>query len=192
MERLQYRKENDLIIVYDEIQVGDIYLIGIHHWRVLHKEDKKALLICEESIHLRNYDYQPTTYENSPIREYINHNFLYYDLRCDFIPLIMKTEIIHENGHVTYDRMFLLSEEEVQRYFKDESSRKTNVKHSRKYEPWWLRTKENMKSASYVDSSGKIAHNASTSCLFGCRPAFYMKLDEKINWIQLNESSDLY
>ena len=107
---------------------GDIIYFGGFDWRVLKVWGDKAKIITEYIIEHRYYHYslEPVTWETSDIRHWLNNDFLSGFSETDRARIV-KTTVINDNnqwfgttgGDNTTDRIFLLSIEEVVRYFGD-------------------------------------------------------------------------
>ena len=99
---------------------------GGYNWRVLDVQDGKALIITEDIIERRPYnaDFTAVTWETCDLRKYLNGDFL-----KKFTPeeqaLIVETKIDDPDnlwygapgGNSTWDKVFLLSIGEADRYF---------------------------------------------------------------------------
>ena len=106
----------------------NIIQFGSHKWRVLDIQGNYALIISENIISHRMYHNtnQAVTWETSDIREYLNSTFLNTFNETDRAR-IRETIIINNDnpwlgtngGENTKDKIFLLSIEEVVRYFGD-------------------------------------------------------------------------
>lgn len=101
---------------------------GAYDWYVLDKQDDRALIITEKVIEKRAYHHQEgeITWETCDMRQYLNGEFYHAFSAADRARII---EVINENhdnpwygtrgGNPTTDRIFLLSIEEVIKYFGD-------------------------------------------------------------------------
>ncbi|MDR1464794.1 MAG: DUF6273 domain-containing protein [Oscillospiraceae bacterium] len=142
--------------------VGDIILFGNYNWRVLEVRDGKALIITEDIMTGRAYNEanEDVTWETCTLRTYLNGEF--YD---SFVPVdrkrIVDTEVRTpsnpwyetDGGKVVTDKIFLLSIEEVLKYFgnsklgkeeyfwfSDENDEKRKANFENDYHWWWLRS----------------------------------------------------
>ena len=109
---------------------------GKHQWRVLEEKDDKVLLLTENIIETRSYhnDVVDITWELSEMRKYLNGSF--YDT---FTPeeqsRILETQISDRDnpwhgtkcGNPTTDKIFLLSYDEVIKYFGDSGDLQNRV-----------------------------------------------------------------
>jgi len=101
---------------------------GEYDWRVLETRGTKALLLSDKVLCLQKYHdtFEGVTWEKSDLRQYLNSAF--YDT---FTPLeqsqIIETKVcghsnpwfVTDNGPDTMDKIFILSVEEVAKYFGD-------------------------------------------------------------------------
>ena len=109
-------------------EVGDIIPFGAYSWRVLEIQDGKALLLSDKVIERRAY-HEPgraVTWETCTLRQYLNGEF-YDSFSAAEKALIAETRLTNDDnpwygtsgGNATTDRIFLLSLEEVVKYFGD-------------------------------------------------------------------------
>jgi len=109
----------------NEIKIGDVIPFGEYDWRVLDIQDGKALLLAEDTVEQRAFNTQEgaVTWEECDLRKYLNGEFLQkFDTSK-----IAQTTIANKNnpryktigGNDTIDSIFLLSLEEIGRYFGD-------------------------------------------------------------------------
>lgn len=103
-----------------------------HSWRVLAVEDGKALLISNDIIDFRAYNdiRNDADWESSGIRSYLNGQFLSDNFTSDEQAVLFESQVstltkagASAQPKVTNDRVFLLSEEEATKYFKDDADR---------------------------------------------------------------------
>ena len=179
---------------------------GGYTWRVLDVQDDRALLITEDIIEERRYHdkWNEVTWETCALRDYLNGNFFYGKFCAQEQAMIL--EITNANldnqwfetkgGYPTKDKVFLLSIEEVVKYFGDsgqlqnknpESEYWINDRYNKERAAkcnnagswWWLRSPGNtQRNAADVGSDGfvnLVGDNVSpTSC--GVRPALWLNL----------------
>ena len=115
--------------------VGDVIRFGLWDWRVLEVRNSQALIITENVIGLQNYHLGGAiTWETSDMRQWLNGEFLDFFNRQEQAR-IAETIVTNSNnpwdftergGHArtsgggnTTDRVFLLSIDEVLRFFGD-------------------------------------------------------------------------
>jgi hypothetical protein len=186
-------------------RIGSIVKIANMGWRVLDIENNKALLISEKIIKKLPYNVivKDISWENCTIRKYLNSDFI--DKLEEIKSAITETTINNLNnqwygttgGNLTKDKVFLLSLDEVCRYFGDSMSQLRNVRKNNWYFKdhnntnriavyegektwWWLR------SPGYMDTNATYVHdNGAISCYgisvdsdwLGVRPALWLNLN---------------
>lgn len=111
-------------------------------WRILDKKDDKLLLIskdqiCESAV-FTEYS-EEWNWANSSIREYLNDDFVFSSFTEDEIAMIDEEEVKSKTGPTkdrvnSRDKVFLLSEEEAEKYFTDDEDRCEGMSES-----WLLR-----------------------------------------------------
>jgi hypothetical protein len=109
-------------------QVGDIVDFGGHEWRVLEVKDGKALLLSEYLLGTREFNEGTTdvTWAECDLRAYLNGEFL-ERFGAGYRACIIETRNSNQDnqwsgtsgGEDTDDYVFLLSLEEVVKYFGD-------------------------------------------------------------------------
>ncbi|MDR2571299.1 MAG: helix-turn-helix domain-containing protein [Oscillospiraceae bacterium] len=121
----------DSILMPITLEIGDVIPFGKYQWCVLDTESDKALIITENVIeerafHSGNNDMHIITWEHSDIREYLNGKFYKQFSTADQAKIIEAKIINLDNPwygtrhfNDTIDKVFLLSYEEVVRYFGD-------------------------------------------------------------------------
>jgi hypothetical protein len=132
------------------VQVGDVIQFGGYDWRVLDVQGGKALIITDKVIDFRPYHNENTdiTWADCDLREWLNERF------CDSLSaadraMISQSRSANKNnqcygtdgGVDTTDRVFLLSLEEVVRFFGD-SGQLTN---DHPYGKYWISDQYNDK-----------------------------------------------
>ena len=110
------------------VNVGDIIEFGGYDWRVLEVRDGRALLLSDRVLEERAYhdSYVGFTWATSDMRTYLNDTF-YNSFSASDRARIVETQVTTNDnpwygsagGGTTTDRIFLLSIEEVVRYFGD-------------------------------------------------------------------------
>ena len=142
------------------LQVGGTMEFGGYEWVVLDLQGSKALLLSKDIIECRAYHdkYQSVTWKKSGIRKYLNGEF-YNRFSAGERALIAETRVINidnqwygtSGGNDTNDMIFLLSLEEVTRYFGD-IGKLTGAKHR----GYWLSDEYNEKRIAYRSISCKL------------------------------------
>ena len=108
------------------IETGDVIQFGKYSWRVLEIQNGKALILSDIIIDKKAYNYTTTTWENCELRQYLNEEF-YNSFSAEEKERIAETRLMNNDnqwygtsgGIATNDRIFLLSLEEVVKYFGD-------------------------------------------------------------------------
>jgi len=132
------------------MQVGDKTIFGEYEWRVLDMQNDTALIITEYIIDHRAYHdaYKNITWADCSLRKYLNGEF--YDKftstdKSRIIPVLNKNLDNQwygaNGGEDTQDNIFLLSLEEVCKYFGDSLSKLQNRGKKQRY--WYERKDEN-------------------------------------------------
>jgi len=187
--------------------VGEIVPFGAYYWRVLELDMPRGrmLLLSEYVIDTRSYDATGVgeTWEGSTVRRHLNNAFV-NSFAEEYRARILHTYVVNSGnpwfgtygGNNTYDRVFLLSLEEVVQYFGD-----SGQLHNREngdwrihdqYNPariarntdgvavwWWLRTpgltEEHAINIGFAD--GYVLVDGMPSVEFGgVRPAMWVNL----------------
>ena len=179
------------------IDAGSVVKFGAHDWRVLEIAGDKALLISIGIIDTGKYhkEFEEVTWEKCSLRRYLNGKFL-----ATFAPKdrakIIETRIINPhnpispyraslNGKYTKDFIFLLSLDEVKRFFPTNESRQAILNGSHHW--WWLRSPgENYRQAAFIKDLGGEGNYADgaigahgkrvTQDGGGIRPAMWIKI----------------
>jgi len=187
-----------------------VITFGNYKWRVLDVKNNKALIITEEIIELRwyNNDFIDITWEKCALREYLNHEFFNAFNQNEKENVIAVTNKNHNNpwfktkgGIDTIDNVFLLSIEEVCKYFgdsrenllvkgkqkwliDDENNRKRQAKFGSENHWWRLRSpgyygrtsaSVNGKGNVYIRGNGVYGRPKDGG---GVRPALWLKTTE--------------
>ena len=134
----------------ENFKMDSILSFGGYNWRVLDIQDNVALLITEDIIEQRAYHdaYKDITWADCSLRKYLNGEF--YDKfseadKSRIMPVLNKNldnQWYGSKGGVdTKDSIFLLSIEEVCKYFGDSRSKLYNRGKNQRY--WFERKDEN-------------------------------------------------
>lgn len=146
----------------EDIKMDSSLSFGGYNWRVLDIQNNTALIITEEIIEQRPYHdtYKDITWSDCALRKYLNGEF--YDKfnakdKSRIIPVINKNldnQWYGSKGGVdTQDSIFLLSLEEVCKYFGDSLSKLRNPGKNQRY--WFERKdKNNSKRLAKVHGGG--------------------------------------
>lgn len=170
-------------------------------WRVLDADGEgRILVISEYAIECVRYHKKAVdiTWEESDMRKWLNDGFIsevFSKEESWLIPRILVKNDDNpvygtEGGNDTVDRVFLLSIEEAETYFKDDLDRKTSATETAKLHyaycdpfdntAWWLRSPSfKSNKAALVSDTGEIlrgAYHKVTERYFATRPAMWIDL----------------
>jgi len=153
-------------------------------WKVLHVSNNYALAITENCVALMPYNQQrkSITWEHCTLRKWLNTE--YYNS----LPVEIRTRVVEvENsnpdlkkyktfgGNNTHDKVFLLSIQEIKRYFGSDSERIAKYEGADRF--WWLRSPgigQDYAAAIDAVGHGSTAYNDGAG---GVRPALWINLD---------------
>lgn len=171
-------------------------------WNVLDVQGDKALIITKNIIDFGAYDSKKTavTWETSNARNWLNKIFYTEAFSEQEKSMILTSYVINSNnpkhktngGNNTNDKVFLLSIDEANKYFKETSSFEAIVTDYAKksggydryaneygYGYWWLRSPgKSVGFASYVYYYGGVSIDGFSmdGSIFGFRPAMWVDL----------------
>ena len=206
-EILRKKKEEEQI-KYSKYNPGTVHTFGVYNygngpraleWTVLERRDNKALLVTSYIIDRQkfNENSESTCWERSTIRKWLNENFYNTAFSAQEKSRILTTSVRNapnpqhgtSSGPDTYDKMFLLSTDEVNKYFKISKETKCQVTVYAKtngaycdgayFGYWWLRTSgQYEQNASYVFYSGGVSEMGYdvSGIIFGVRPAMWIEI----------------
>lgn len=144
-------KKNSILSKYKDIslkkaKVGSIVFFGTYdqdndtsngkediEWQVLAKENNKILIISKYALNCVQYnsEYREVTWETCTLRKWLNENFINSAFSLDEQKLIQETIVLADknleystnSGNTTKDKIYLLSIDEVNRYFSSDDER---------------------------------------------------------------------
>lgn len=134
----------------EKVKIGELVSFGDYDWRILDIQKDAALLITDCIIEQRAYHdvYKDITWADCALRKYLNDEFynkFSKEEKSRIITVLNKNLDNHwygsDGGVETKDNIFLLSLEEVCRYFGDSLSKLENPKKNQRY--WFERKDEN-------------------------------------------------
>lgn len=201
--------------------VGDIIVFGTYEqdnnisndkenikWLVLAKENNRVLVISDKALDCQPYNSSYTeevTWENCSLRKWLNGTFLNKAFSPEEQAQIQNTTVSADNnpqystnpGNATTDKVFLLSINEVEKYFNSDEARKCAPTAYAKAQGastsdtfktpsgaatcwWWLRSPgDDQSSAAYVYFGGDVFElgNYVFSGLNAVRPAMWITID---------------
>jgi serine/threonine protein kinase len=156
-------------------------------WQVLAIENGRALVISEYVLERRPYneEWADITWETCTLRQYLNGEFLQANFSADEQSRIGTVtnqnpdnpKYETDGGNPTEDRVFLLSIDEANKYFAEDSDRATSdLQGEARW--WWLRSPgNNGLNAVYVTGDGVVrVVGGGVSYYDGVRPALWLNL----------------
>lgn len=176
---------------------GHCVVFGNLEWIELAQSDNKVLLITKDCIDLRSYNEERTdvTWENCSLRAYLNGEWYNNTFNQREKERIVRTKVVNsrnekyktEGGEDTSDKVFLLSIDDIHKYFSSPEAliatydfeEDDEIVHTE--QAWWLRTPGcSSIDASYVDGNGDIplAGTTVTNKEYGVRPAIWVELNK--------------
>ena len=180
------------------MQAGDKIALNKYTWRVLDVQTDKALLLSDKAIEHRLYhnDFIDITWEQCSLRQYLNNEFFNIFENANKNRIIKSSVSNNKNpwhntdaGLDTLDYVFLLSIEEIIKYFGDfrpyysewkndpyKNARKMKNANS-KPSGWWLRSPGiHNKNVAYLNANGRIfVGGDSVNRIYGVRPALWLR-----------------
>ena len=180
---------------YMEANVGDEVRFGNYDWIVVEKQEGKILVVSKYSVHkdwFRDHG-REITWDISDAREYLNGTFLNQKLQAGdekslILPTLVSTpanpQYGTEGGQDVTDMVFLLSYEEVMRYFPNAQDRMLTTEEDKTTTvTWWTRTMgDKMSTAVCVDNYGNIIYEGLDTGNFASnyhfRPAMWISIAE--------------
>ena len=143
------------------MQAGDLLSFGSYTWQVLDIQNNTALVITQCIIEQRSYHdaYTEITWADCSLRYYLNGEFYNRFSTIDqsrIVPVLNKNLDNQwygtKGGADTKDSIFLLSLEEVCKYFGDSSSK---LNHPGKNQRYWFERKDENNSRRIAKLLGK-------------------------------------
>ena len=169
-------------------RAGGTVAVGGRKWRILDIDGAKnaALLISKEPVTNAMFHEKCTElyesrgsleWENCTLRAYLNGTLYNNAFSPKEKEAILTTTIRDKGRPATQDRLFLLSQEEAEKYFRDDADRKTTGR------MWWLRDTVSgpcpWPSAMTVLTDGKIKAQGNVADeAFAVRPAMWVDLNK--------------
>lgn len=177
-------------------------------WLVLAKENNKILVISDKALDCQRYNkiHKEITWEQCSLRKWLNDSFLNAAFSEEERALIQSSTVSADKnpqyqyrnpGNATTDKVFLLSINEVYKYFSDINAQecsptayakaqgaKTSTYNGVDTCAWWLRSPgSNQSFATSVDYSGSVESRgySVSSFVFSVRPALWIDLDSMKN-----------
>jgi len=167
-------------------KAGSIITFGKYDWNVLDTQSGRALIITKDIIEQWPYNTErkDVTWETCTLRGYLNGEFL-KKFSPDEQSRIIETRLTNSNnkesgakgGNETSDKIFLLSLDEADKYYADNSDRMAIDKHDA-YMWYWLRSPGGSgDQAALVNSGGSLFYEGvAVHFRVGFRPALWLKI----------------
>ncbi|MCI7619072.1 MAG: toll/interleukin-1 receptor domain-containing protein [Firmicutes bacterium] len=166
-------------------------------WRVLDKDGNKVLIITDKIIDAKPYndEWSGITWENCSLRKWLNEEFISTAFTEKEKEAVLETNIKNEDnqgygtngGKNTKDKVFLLSIEEVEKYFSSDNDRQSEgTKYAKTtalcvdncgYSWWWLRSpgRDASDAATVLSGGGVYAPGDMVyHDVYGIRPALWI------------------
>lgn len=191
------------------IKFGSYYQSGLEYkepieWIVLASEGTKILLISKYVIKLLPYHDSLTaiSWSNCSLRNWLNNVFLNEAFSEEEIKHIITTKnrnFDHKysnsnGGSKTYDKVFLLSVEELEKYMTDYRCESTPLAmfDNEKEVYWWLRSVGEKSCSAYnVYRDGRLGQRTVHCSSYGVRPVIWLDLENEDHFIP-DEKKYLY
>jgi hypothetical protein len=167
--------------------IGEQTSFGDIDWQVLDVRDGRALLVSQDILEMRAYneEFIRTTWEDCSLRAYLNGEFLSKHFSNEEQMRIALANVINDDsseygtpgGNDTQDKVFLLSIDEIERYFSSNSERIAKYQGADYW--WWLRSPgAGAYSAAdiYVDGDMNALGGDVENDTGGVRPALWLNL----------------
>ena len=157
-------------------------------WLILERNNNKLFLVSKNIISFKPFNdkLEATTWEKSSIRKWLNNDFLNDSFSLEEFNKIQTTRVKttddwysnSNGGNATNDKIFLLSNEEVLKYFVSKEERICKSQDSDNNYPWWIRNMgSRQSSASYITVDGEFSSQNAKRDNYGIRCAMWIDLD---------------
>lgn len=185
-----YIREGNSVYFGRYTQESDSKLTPIK-WDILDEKDDCLLLISHYVIEMAHFDLNTNNYEKSAIREWLNNTFIKKAFTNEQKALLIEVEVDNSlestldkyNKYIcpnTYDKIFLLSKKEANKYFVSTSTNAYGTAYAKKKgyndTPWWWLRSPDLRDCATVADSRDIGQNLTTKYECGIRPACWIKL----------------
>ena len=176
---------------------------GGHEWQTLETQDSRVLILSQCVLEKMPYhDSGGTTWENCDLRRYLNNEFYNSFAEKDRERILDTRNSNSSNpwygtnsGNETIDKIFLLSLEEVVKYFGDSGQLNNRLPNGKSYiedqynsareasdrkgisSHWWLRSPGHSSDyAAYISDGGLVYVIGNLGSNGGLRPALWLNL----------------
>ena len=188
------------VLRFGQFPQGNRSELSFIEWQILSIENRRALLISKHGLESKAYhnSSEPVNWDTCSLRKWLNVDFYNKAFSDQEKRLIMNVRNQNpdnpsystKGGEDTWDRLFLLSIDEVNQYFSNEQaqvcsatayakSHNVNINNRTGNSWWWLRTPgSSNKNASYVLTLGSVSSYGIivNSVIGAVRPAFWLDL----------------
>ena len=185
------------------VSVGDIIPFGKYNsvdkveWRVLEVDGNEALLISKNVLDRRAYheNEDGATWDKSDLRAWLNDEFLNTAFTAEEQEAILVSTVDNSERQAnpywnmfgdpivtddTADKVFVLSYQEAQKYFKNDNTRAAETVDDFNNNGWWLRSPGFVPfNVMWVKETGEINDSSSMYCTstVGVRPVIRVDVD---------------
>ena len=166
---LRQALRTDKLVDINRAKVGNRVMFGgggsMHEWIVLDKKDGKLLLLKKNVLIAQAYNNEmtDTTWSECSLRKWLNNDYIAQSFSDEEKKMILDTPVVNADntrgesstpgGDDTVDKVFLLSIDEAEQYFKNDKSRAAT-------QSWWLRSPGNHEyTAAFVRYDGSVRVN---------------------------------
>ena len=159
-------------------------------WYVVKEDSDKKLLVSKDIVVSSRYNNSPkiASWEDSDLRWFLNNTFYESFFSSSekekiletLVPIDINDKYKTQSGYSTYDKIFILSNSEVEKYLKEYSTTSLGKIASATGATYFYWTRTNGYTnfdACYVDGFGKVNKLGylSTTSRMGIRPAMWIK-----------------
>lgn len=191
------------------IKFGSYYQSSLEYkepieWIVLTICGSKKLLLSKYVLKCLPYHEKLTaiTWEHSSLRNWLNNDFINEAFNEEEAKHIItcknknfdNPDSNSNGGNKTYDKVFLLSVEEVKKYLTDYQCESTYLVaiDENKYSFWWLRSVGNTQGSAFnVYRDGRLGQRSVHCSYYGVRPAIWLDTENE-DTLLLDEKKYLY
>ena len=177
---------------------GHVVNFGGYRWLILKTEETKMLIISEDVIMEKAYHESgiASTWADCSLRTYLNNEFYNTFNAADKAMILETTNYGVKDDKDTKDKIFLLNEDEVNRYFTNNGDRIARYQYYGSEndtwfagESWWLRSPMNY-GVDYNGAVSNVKPNISEKC--GIRPVMWINITSEIHASEISRISVPY
>lgn len=189
-EKRLYERRNQM-----NIKRGDTVSFGNYKgntdWLVLVRQDEKILIISKFAIEEKPYHTKRTevSWETCSLRDWLNSSYISFTFSDAEQARILSTIVVNTDnaeyntagGNDTEDKIFLLSTDEVHKYFSSFFDKDTTFADGMTPAAWWLRSPGNARDyAAFVGNVSSV-YSYGRQVDYACgavRPAMWLDISE--------------